>query len=274
MGDDRFRVGRRARPLRPRLRRADARPGACSRRARPSTDKEPHSLHAYFVEAGTPERAARARGRPGARRSLDVDPAGDRHAGRADAPGRDRLVPRQPHEPRGRRSAARRPDARRAPAAAGLGCATCRRSCAGTPAAGSTSRRRSTCASARPPTFLGGPPRRRAPLALDAPAPRRRRRPAAAHRAARLRQRLLPARHGVPLLPGARSQPRAFTGFSLDHALWFHRPVRFDRWHLHTQETLAISGHRGLVRGAIHDADGHLVASVMQEVLRPTGQLR
>lgn len=61
--------------------------------------------------------------------------------------------------------------------------------------------------------------------------------------------------------------PGAFTAFSLDHALWFHRPVRFDRWHLHTQETVAISGHRGLVRGAIHDADGHLVASAMQEVL-------
>ena len=58
-----------------------------------------------------------------------------------------------------------------------------------------------------------------------------------------------------------------FTGFSLDHSLWLHHPVRFDRWHLHTQETLAISGHRGLIRGAIHDADGHLVASVMQEVL-------
>jgi acyl-CoA thioesterase-2 len=61
--------------------------------------------------------------------------------------------------------------------------------------------------------------------------------------------------------------PTAFNGFSIDHALWFHRPVRFDRWHLHTQQTLAISGHRGLTQGAIHDADGHLVASVMQEVL-------
>ena len=65
--------------------------------------------------------------------------------------------------------------------------------------------------------------------------------------------------------------PGAFTAFSLDHALWFHRPVRFDRWHLHTQETLAISGHRGLVRGAIHDADGHLVASVIAGGARPTG---
>jgi acyl-CoA thioesterase-2 len=64
-----------------------------------------------------------------------------------------------------------------------------------------------------------------------------------------------------------RERHTTFTGFSLDHALWFHRPVRFDRWHLHTQQTLALSGHRGLVRGAIHDPDGHLVASAMQEVL-------
>ena len=60
---------------------------------------------------------------------------------------------------------------------------------------------------------------------------------------------------------------RRFTAFSLDHAIWFHRPVRFDRWHLHTQETLAITGHRGLTRGMIHDVDGHLAATVTQDVL-------
>ena len=68
----------------------------------------------------------------------------------------------------------------------------------------------------------------------------------------------------------AYPQRAGYTGLnalSLDHTLWLHRPVRFDRWHLHTQETLAISGHRGLVRGSIHDPDGHLVASVVQEVL-------
>lgn len=64
-----------------------------------------------------------------------------------------------------------------------------------------------------------------------------------------------------------RLAPTSVTGFSLDHTLWFHRPVRFDRWHLHTQETVAITGHRGLIRGAIHDEHGHLVASAMQEVL-------
>jgi acyl-CoA thioesterase II len=56
-------------------------------------------------------------------------------------------------------------------------------------------------------------------------------------------------------------------GFSVDHAIWFHRPSRFDEWHLHTQEAVAILGDRGLARGAIHDQAGRLVASVMQEVL-------
>lgn len=61
--------------------------------------------------------------------------------------------------------------------------------------------------------------------------------------------------------------PGLSNGLSLDHALWFHRPVRFDRWHLYTQEALAAVGDRGLARGAIHDADGRLVASAVQEVL-------
>lgn len=59
----------------------------------------------------------------------------------------------------------------------------------------------------------------------------------------------------------------ALTGTSLDHAIWFHRPVHFERWHVHTQELVTIAGHRGLVRGAIHDDEGHLVATVAQEAL-------
>ena len=67
-----------------------------------------------------------------------------------------------------------------------------------------------------------------------------------------------------------RAALKSFPCFSLDHSLWFHRPVRLDRWHSHTQQTEAISGHRGLVRGVIHDADGRLVASAMQEgLVRP-----
>jgi acyl-CoA thioesterase-2 len=64
-----------------------------------------------------------------------------------------------------------------------------------------------------------------------------------------------------------RTSPLSLRGTSLDHTVWFHRPVRFDRWHLYTQEALAISGDRGLVRGMVHDQEGHLVATTMQEVL-------
>lgn len=56
-------------------------------------------------------------------------------------------------------------------------------------------------------------------------------------------------------------------GASLDHALWIHRPVRFDRWHAHTLELVAVSGERALIRGSIHDDAGHLVATTTQEGL-------
>ena len=65
--------------------------------------------------------------------------------------------------------------------------------------------------------------------------------------------------------------PGRANGFSLDHAIWFHRPVRFDAWHLHTQEAVALVGDRGLARGTIHDTDGRCVASVVQEVLLRLG---
>lgn len=60
---------------------------------------------------------------------------------------------------------------------------------------------------------------------------------------------------------------------SLDHALWLHRPVRFDEWHVYTQHAVAITGHRALIRGTIRDASGHTVASTTQEVLiRPVAK--
>lgn len=74
----------------------------------------------------------------------------------------------------------------------------------------------------------------------------------------------------IPRANKERSPDERWSGFSLDHSLWFHRPVRLDEWHLHTQQVQAISGHHGLVSGAIHDAEGRLVASVSQEgLVRP-----
>ena len=90
-----------------------------------------------------------------------------------------------------------------------------------------------------------------------------------------------PARHAALLAYASdfllldmafRSHPVAFAsgrvmGTSLDHSIWFHRPVRFDQWHHYTQETVALAGARGLVRGSIHDEEGRLAASTAQEVL-------
>ncbi|HQV58543.1 MAG TPA: thioesterase family protein, partial [Ilumatobacteraceae bacterium] len=68
----------------------------------------------------------------------------------------------------------------------------------------------------------------------------------------------------------SRDPNDTFNGTSLDHSLWFHCPVKFDQWHLYTQHVQALAGQRGLVRGTIHDIDGKLVASVMQEgLMRP-----
>jgi acyl-CoA thioesterase-2 len=54
---------------------------------------------------------------------------------------------------------------------------------------------------------------------------------------------------------------------SLDHALWFHRPVRADEWLLYAQDSPNAFGARGFCRGAVYDREGHLVASVAQEGL-------
>lgn len=57
---------------------------------------------------------------------------------------------------------------------------------------------------------------------------------------------------------------------SLDHAMWWHRPVRADEWLLYVQSSPSASGARGLCTGRIFSRDGRLVASVAQEgMLRP-----
>jgi len=58
---------------------------------------------------------------------------------------------------------------------------------------------------------------------------------------------------------------------SLDHAVWFHKPMRCDEWLLYYQDSPAAFGARGLARGSIFTRAGDLVASVAQEALvRPT----
>lgn len=54
---------------------------------------------------------------------------------------------------------------------------------------------------------------------------------------------------------------------SLDHAVWFHRPVRVDQWNYYDLHAVSSQNSRGLVRGTIHSRDGALVASMTQEAL-------
>jgi acyl-CoA thioesterase-2 len=57
---------------------------------------------------------------------------------------------------------------------------------------------------------------------------------------------------------------------SLDHAMWFHRPLRADQWLLYAQEGPIAAGGRGFATGRLYTREGSLVVSVVQEgLLRP-----
>lgn len=75
-------------------------------------------------------------------------------------------------------------------------------------------------------------------------------------------------------LAGAAAIPHAFPTngrelliSSLDHALWFHRPVRCDQWLLHHTSSPSASDGLALAQGMIFDREGGLVASSAQECL-------
>jgi acyl-CoA thioesterase II len=57
---------------------------------------------------------------------------------------------------------------------------------------------------------------------------------------------------------------------SLDHAMWFHRPLRADQWLLYHQRSPSAHGARGLAEGYIYRQDGALAVTVIQEgLIRP-----
>lgn len=63
----------------------------------------------------------------------------------------------------------------------------------------------------------------------------------------------------------------SFGGASLDHAVWFHRPVRADRWLLSDASPMRAAGARGMAHGTMHTVDGVLAVTIIQEgLLRPT----
>lgn len=52
---------------------------------------------------------------------------------------------------------------------------------------------------------------------------------------------------------------------SLDHAMWFHRPVAMDDWLLYAQEAVSVEDGRGTGIGRFFTTDGAHVATVVQE---------
>ena len=83
-------------------------------------------------------------------------------------------------------------------------------------------------------------------------------------------------------LLGSSLRPHGLTWFkggvmtaNLDHAMWFHAPLQFEKWHLYTKDSPFTGGGRGFNRGAIYSQDGCLVACVVQEgLVRPVRDRR
>jgi acyl-CoA thioesterase II len=68
-------------------------------------------------------------------------------------------------------------------------------------------------------------------------------------------------------LHAAEGSPAApWRPVSLDHAIWFHRRFRCDRWLLVEASTGSLHDSRGLTQGRVFSQGGALVASVAQEV--------
>ncbi len=67
--------------------------------------------------------------------------------------------------------------------------------------------------------------------------------------------------HGVSILtPGMRMA-------TIDHSMWFHRPLDLNDWLLYSVDSPSASGGRGFVRGQFFNQKGELVASATQEGL-------
>jgi len=67
--------------------------------------------------------------------------------------------------------------------------------------------------------------------------------------------------------PGSLDRWGSHTDASLDHALWFHRPTRADRWLFYDLAAVINLANRATVRGSMYDEDGRLVLTMAQELL-------
>jgi acyl-CoA thioesterase-2 len=67
-------------------------------------------------------------------------------------------------------------------------------------------------------------------------------------------------------LGGPADHETAFS-VSLDHTVWFHRPLRADDWHLQDVSCHGFTDGRGLAMGHVYAPDGTHAATLAQEIL-------
>lgn len=68
--------------------------------------------------------------------------------------------------------------------------------------------------------------------------------------------------HGKPDIP-----EDSWMAASLDHTIWFHRPLKADQWHLFDTRCQGLLSSRGLAMGQVFTVEGRHVATIAQEVL-------
>ena len=70
-----------------------------------------------------------------------------------------------------------------------------------------------------------------------------------------------------PKYPGVQHYSKDFMLASLDHSVWFHRPVRADEWLMFDMQSRSLIGPRGIALGHVMDRDGRHIATIAQEGL-------
>jgi acyl-CoA thioesterase-2 len=70
----------------------------------------------------------------------------------------------------------------------------------------------------------------------------------------------------IPEIQKASDEGRRFSA-SLDHAVWFHRPVQSNEWNLFSMSCVNYGGGRGMTVGYVHSKEGLHLATVAQETL-------
>ncbi|KAM0882627.1 hypothetical protein ACQ4PT_032149 [Festuca glaucescens] len=71
---------------------------------------------------------------------------------------------------------------------------------------------------------------------------------------------------GVSLNPHRERGLKTYS-LSLDHSMWFHKPVKADDWLLYVIDSPSAHGGRGFVTGRMFNRQGELVVSLTQEAL-------